>query len=535
MLLEECPITKEENRISTKKILSKFNRINPSSRVLHLKKYLESYPEKLFCNSSFELYLNNLENGILQNPNAVISFFKENSKEIDIGINNLNEINKLHIHDCLIPEANNLVTIQFIENSIHFNYLKILESSYTTFLKLPAILERLYRDKSFSRLDLYHIVEELKKTELSPLTKPYDHTIRNGIAHGNVSYLEHSTVYKGKRGDPKEIRTKKIIDLFDNLIDIVNGVALAFKIFLINNREFLQKEKYSYPQSIAIEELKALGSTPQWEIKDCLSNKTINNEEQLNIFIKTNCRTHNEVNYYGCRTAILSEYFVRNYQRYYLSIEATYSSLIGFGGYDGKILKINREAKSENLKDYKNVLLNNLFFFVPKFKIPQFLSAFFNFYIIIKQKSLWDDFHKKTENKFRKKYSIRDSKQHRRKYSIVVSDMSIVLNEFGNENALEYVKNNYKKIVKKGIKHSKRKIHPFWGRFLKTSYIRIMIYDTDYRTRKLRDSGLIDSLVCTICLSKSKKIKLIDIFNSNIEQKDKYRIAWHRNWLKNIR
>ena len=68
------------------------------------------------------------------------------------------------------------------------------------------------------------------------------------------------------------------------------------------------------------------------------------------------------------------------------------------------------------------------------------------------------------------------------------------------------------------------------SKLLPTNYIRVTIYDTDFRKRRLRGSGLIDSLVCSITVNKSSKIKNIDFIEGKLELKGKYRIVWNGNW-----
>ncbi|MDY0780678.1 hypothetical protein [Tenacibaculum sp. IB213877] len=538
MFLEESPITRQENNYWKEKIIKKFPSLKniSNSKFLSLKEYLIEYPQKFYCEQSFHVYYNHLETAKLEKPNTLVRLLNEYEHEIDLALKKINEINQLKIHDIIIPDDNKIYTIQFIENNIHFNFLKLIESTYTIFLKILASYQRIYKNKSTSGLDTFNCVQELKNTELKPLTNFYNNTIRNGIAHGKVKYLEHSIIYQDKRGNKEEIRTKQIVKKFDSLVDICNSMTLAFKIFIIINREFLASKKYTLPSNYLLQELAALANTPFWKISDCLENTMINNQKQLNIFIKNYAHRHRDVNYYSLRTAILAEYFAPDYHRYFLSLKSKHSNLVGFGGYDGKVLKENRLKNSNNAFDYKNVIVNNLLFFAPKNKIfSHLIQSIKNYTVFLKLKSSWVDFHEKTNYKFKRNFEIRFYKYHRRNKSIVISDTRVLVkNSSRDEENIIYIRKNFKKIINYTSLKSKIKLNKLYGRFLKTEYIRVMVHEKDFRIRDLKDSGLIDSLVCTISVNNSKTIKTIDILNGKVEQYGRYRIVWNNNW-KGIR
>ncbi len=52
------------------------------------------------------------------------------------------------------------------------------------------------------------------------------------------------------------------------------------------------------------------------------------------------------------------------------------------------------------------------------------------------------------------------------------------------------------------------------------------------RKRNYQSAGLIDNLICTISINKSRRIKEIDIIGGTPEQFGIYRIVWNKAWLK---
>ena len=167
--------------------------------------------------------------------------------------------------------------------------MKLIEAVYHKFLLFIAYQQRVSRSKPTSGLDIYNCVEEIKNTDFRYVTYCYENTIRNGIAHGGITYKENDTIYKGKKGSPYEIRTKRIIRMFDDLLDICNGFSLAFKIFAITQRDFFQNNDLRVSRSFLLQELKAQANTPKWEVVDCLESEIMDGRKQLNIFTKNSC------------------------------------------------------------------------------------------------------------------------------------------------------------------------------------------------------------------------------------------------------
>lgn len=529
MILEKCPTTELMNKYWKDKITDNFPVLSVADDIkyLSLKEYITDRPQKFYCKKTYTNFLNFLFDFKEVHPNKFIDIYNLSEYELNIAIKSLNDINNLDIHDVFEPD-DNIDIIRFIENNIHFNYSKLVEAVYHKFIRLIAYRSRISREKPTDDLDIFNCVEEIQRSEFSYLTKCYHNTIRNGIAHGGIIYNEHDTIYKGKKGKPYKIKTNRIIRMFDDLLDICNSLSLAFKVFTIISRNFMQEHKLIIPRQFLIQELMAQANAPKWEVIDCLENVIINGKRQLNIYTNNELLEYQEVNYYALRTAIFAEYFASGFDRYFFSLKSKYS-LDGFAGYDGKILKRERINKSDCIDGYKNVLEDNLLFFVPNIKLPKIFFKLLRFVSIV-CKTFPIEFHKNTNNIFNKKYMLRDTMPFRRGLSIIINDPSIYIFPENKENVLEIINQDYKKIVRYTIRKSKKELNFITSIFLKTEFIRVTIYDTDLRKRHLRNSGLISNLVCSITVNKSKTIKNIDLFGGEIEVRGKYRIVWNPNW-----
>lgn len=533
MVLEECPTTKTVNEFWNEKIIETFPVLSKSSnaKFLSLKEYISERPQKFYNRQVYKDYLTFLIDLKRTDPKNLANIFRQLEHELSIAIKSLNDINSEKIHDILIPD-NNIDVIRFIENKIHFNYLKLIEAVYHKFILFIAQHNRQQRNKPIEGLDIFNCVEEMHLTLFEYVTICYHNTIRNGIAHGGITFKESETIYKGKKGQPYEIKTKKIIEMFDDLLDICNGFALAFKLFTLLNPDFIKNKSIVLPKQFLIQELKAQANAPKWEVIDCLENMTIDGRKQLNIFTENSLLHIDEVNYYAFRTAVIADHFASGFDRYFFSLKSKYS-LNGWAGYNGKILRRERLKRRDNLDSYKGVLEENMLFFIPKIKVPKSIRQLINIWTIFKY-NFPTEYHKLTNYRFKRKYELRETKAHRRGLSIIINDPSVFIHPEYNENIIDLIRKDYKKIVRYAIRKSKKDIKPKIARNLRTDFIRVTVYDTDLRKRKFRASGLIDSLVCSITLNRSKRIKDIDLIGGQVELKGRYRIVWNTNW-RNIK
>ncbi len=67
------------------------------------------------------------------------------------------------------------------------------------------------------------------------------------------------------------------------------------------------------------------------------------------------------------------------------------------------------------------------------------------------------------------------------------------------------------------------------SKYLRLGYLRIGVYSEDFRIRKLKNSGLIPELLCTIEFKRLQRIHTIDIIGGKPETIKKFRIVWNKN------
>ena len=490
---------------------------------LSLKRYLDCVPERFYSESIFTLVQSFLKNEQKNDHKRLTKKLNQKIQVIDKAFNFLSEINYGYWHD-LYEEIFDYGFIRFCDSTLHPTYLKLIEGILYPFILIIAEYSRENRGKSIDGLDVYNCVDELKNSSFSALSLEYNNILRNGIAHGGITFRDKENKYSDKRGNEIVIDHRGLLNKIDNLIDTCNAIALAFKLFFSVNLH----TKISTPRQFMVEELQSVTKCPWWEIEGCLPSEAMG-KSQLNIYAKPKSRDYNKVHYLAILTGVLSESLQPGFERYFVSLRTNHS-WPGWAAFYGKKLKDAREKTNPALEDYEGALEENLVFFVPNFKLPRIFG---------KLDSFWQSFRihiplafDEVRNQISKTIiQTRISKVHRNGWRLVLN-ASLVMEIAKDEDFHESFKKSCKKIVKKAFKHAKRQSNlSLFIRYLPLGYARISVFKKDYRIRKLTNFGLGSDLIGTVEIKKIKKINAPDIFGSTIEKYRKYRIAWNRAFL----
>jgi len=528
MLFEKNHCYNEIHNHRLKKIHEEFNEIDFSknTEILSIYKYIVKAPYKYYCKTSYNHYYKLLKRSSIHNKKSLIKVLKENLYQFDISIRNLININNSNINNIILP-SDDFSLLNLIDNDIHYNYIKLLESPFYYFLLIPAKLSRINRKKNIDGLDLFNVVEELKNSDFSFIENVYNNIIRNGIAHGKIKYTDIDIIYEDKKGNKEHIRIKEIVKKYDRLLDIVNGFCLAFSIFHYTNPEFINNNNIKIPTSLLINELQEKVNVPGWEILTCLDSLAISNKEQIIVYAKNDNWDYQKVFYYTFQTAFWIERLTKSYDRIFFHIDSKHS-LLSWAGFDAKKLRKLRKHNSQNIEDYRDVLENNLVFFNPKLKFPRLVYKIGSLRAILKVITPFY-FNEVFSIIAPKNHIIRYTQIHSQNGYLVVNDPCIVIKQEFIDNAIEIIRADYRNIVARTIKVSKKKIKNL-RRFQTVKFIRVFVFDKDERIRNLRNSGLNENLIATISFNKSPTIKTIDIIGGVLEKKGKYRIVWNKNW-----
>jgi hypothetical protein len=522
------PLNKSLNEHVRNRIIEHFPEIKSSSHIhyLSLDKYINHSPEKYYDHDKYRSILDWIEKRSKIDSTTLKEYFITESSNISKAFLNLRQINNMDIHDDKIKAVDDYELLKSIDEIINPVYLRLVEAVFSNLLKPVAYFSRVDRNKSTERLDVYNIVEEIKGTQYDEFVSSYSNTMRNGIAHGGITYLNNEIEYKDK-GNAEVLYTADVIKRFDNLIDICNCMALAFKIFLLLHKN----EDYILPHELLVEEIISGMQSPWLAIEACIETK-IPNAKQLLIYARPYTTDKQQILYLSFCTAVLAEFLAPGFDRYFISLKSKIcsSSLVIF---NGNKLKLLREAKSEKIEDYRDVMESPGFFFNPIRKLPKILykvnriSKLIKMIVSVSKAILRNAFVKVD-------IYTKNSKMHRNSWGMVVSGDIFIENI--RENSIEgYIHNNYKMLVRRVfVTCKKQKSILSIERYLPLGYAQINLFSKQIRKRSAANYGLGKELIGTIQLKYIRRIKVPDIYESRIEQIGKYRIAWNKNWLTTV-
>ncbi|NOT73481.1 MAG: hypothetical protein HOP08_01045 [Cyclobacteriaceae bacterium] len=520
-ILKENPLTKGLHSLWKNQIL---NQLSIETDHLSLIHYVNSSPKKFYDRNAFDVYSNFLKLANSENPEILEVIINDLGQDINNANYILNEIDVKPIHDTILP-ANDLETLDFMDTQIHFNLLRIYESPFYSFLFIPAKYKRIKRGASAEGLDLYNVVEELKKTEFSFIQDVYNSLLRNGIGHGKTLPSQNSIVYTDKKGNSVEFQIRDVIRIFDDLVDMTNAFCLALRIFLFSKSESTTKPRFNIPRAFLTEELKTTCQSPGWQVLNTFEGTAIGNRRQLTVYVKNENRDFDKVRFYCFHTAYLAESLTQDYDRIFISLLSSHA-LPGWAAFNGVRLRELREVKTTNLTDYANVLEDNLIAFRPNVNLPKI------FYRIGGMRDAFlISFGLQMQKRSPRFIEVRDSYHHSKGSYLVIGDASVVLSHVPQEDKVFFIRRNLKVIINEVKKFTTRQYSVFSvNNYLPVKYARIFIYDSNNRVRNLRHSGLIPELIAAIHINTARNIKTIDLINCTVEQTGAIKIYWHNNW-----
>jgi len=173
-------------------------------------------------------------------------------------------------------------------------------------------------------------------------TRTYNRFVRNGIAHGGVTYTSNKVEYK-TRNNVVVLSPTEMVQLADDLLDVCNGLALAFKVFLLASGAPASE----LPRELWFQELQAAVRAPFWEIEACLI-ATIAQGTQLNVYVSADTGSYENARFFALHTAVVAEQLAPGFGRYFLSLRAV-GGLQGWAVFDGAELHRLRLAGASSL------------------------------------------------------------------------------------------------------------------------------------------------------------------------------------------
>lgn len=443
---------------------------------------------------------------------------------IDNAFRHIEEINAFAWHDDPLQAEDDYRKLMLIDQNLNPAYLRLTEAVLKPLLAIPAYFSRIGRGKGTAKLEMSDISAELAGTELKKLLQPYEALVRNGVAHGGVTYGAKSIRYADKKGNKKELRDDEVIQLFDDLLDICNGMVAAISGFLLKQ----SAAEYPRPHQLRLEELRVETQTPYWQVVGWLPAEQINGS-QLIIYIEVNTLDYQKALFSAFQTAILAELLASGYDRYFLSLNQP-SGWRGYCAFNGNNLKHHR-IQGHEIDQYSDVLEDPGLFFIPRIKLPKLFGKFGSLWLALRvSKPIMVAEYRNSVGLCN--VVVRHTELHRNSWGAVLK-ADVVLESSDDQIDQAVVRRQCRAIIRKSLRTARYE-RPYTSllRYLPLGYARVHIFQKDFRRRKLANFGLAENLVGTLEIKRITRIKAPDIFGSTIEYTRRVRIAWNRRWME---
>lgn len=492
---------------------------------LALQSYVLDVPERFFHEPTRDVVFRELCRLRRDEPRTLVRILCDFAGDLDTAYRALHELNQLDVHEGSLP-TDYLETAAWFDAHINPAWLKLTEAVYSRLILPLSAWLRIRRNAGLDGFDTYQRVEELRKAGYVDIVRPYSNVIRNAIAHGSVQYGDLDITYVDRK-EQRLFSYYEAASLFDNMLDVANGIALACHMFMLVESDFLTENGVRLPQSLAISELKFQLDSWGWAVRWCIETGTVHGSKQLTIYTEDSVLRPMKFFFYAIRTAILAEQLIPGFDRYFIHAKSKYS-MLSFAGFNGEALKSIREKSPKSLLDYGTAIDKDRVSFAPRFRLPRFVFFLANLVALAKSHlkvRRWRSVAAITPLRIH----IRESRIHRNGLHAIVHASVVVT--CGSAECLEsLVRTRRRAITRTAIKHA-RKHAESRGlvRSLRVGFAHISVFTRDYRVRRLRNSGLMPDLLCTIQLIKLRRIRIVDIIGGIPEQAGKVRLVWNSN------
>lgn len=456
----------------------------------------------------------------------LLSFFNERHGEFEIALRSLDEINRSPFHDRDWWSLGDLEQIRDIRELIHPAYLQLCEGVLKTLLHPIAVFQRRSGGSMSETFKADERIEAAKKAGVSSF-EPFESVIRNAIAHGRVKFAKDAIEYRNIGTPDEKIRRttpSETLRLFEDLLDICNGLAVAYRLLVLLDKQLLFSESARIPPALVFPEVQLQLNTVGWHVRDYLEFEYGNGERDLNLFVTSSYFDDHKTCLSVIRAATFASRFMPSFDRCYVRLDRR-GRIGGWGLFD--TAKV-RELLQRGINDgpsYLSAVPDGGFIIFPW---SRYYRVFGPFRLIGSLAEVlltsWPALRAQVQRP-EVRHARTVSKQ---TYACVTATTVLHIGDL--QTAMNFVANNVRSLLRAAVKAGWRQPETSsWLRWLPVGNVQVDVLRTDRRRRQLVSSGVDDAnLLCRIVRKTRGQIPITPLYGSIAQDFGDAKVFWNR-------
>lgn len=508
----------------------RFPQVTGAGEIAFFSAYADSIPERFFNKEAYEDLTRLLDEELVAHGRDLGECLRDHQGDFDIAFRALRDVNTQLGHDDPWPDFDAAGAIAFVDSFAHPTYLKLCESVLGTFVLPIAMRERRRRSKNAVGMPHRERIDEAKRTVLEKHLHVYDVVRRNAIAHGHIAYTQDGVKYRDTK-ETQELTSRQAVSRCDDMLDLCNGFAIAYRTFYVRHAEKLAALNLSPLVQLNLDEVRVQCESPSWKVETVLeSGGPIG--RQLNVFVRSGFFDSTKVQCLAVSTCVASERLMPGFDRYFLHVRGP----AGPGGW--AILKGPALAGlriKHGVPDLCDVIEHAVERDHGLIVFPPMLRAYLEPRGPLRLAgTVLETFRAALEVASHQglrldgvRFVQRFTKAHRKELYAFVQ--SYVVLECDTEDAISFVRKQVALLVMLAAAKARASTDNRMGsaRVLPVGFCEVHIFLKDYRRRRLDGFGLGPSYLCRITLKRFGKVRIVDLSGSEYENVSGYHVHWN--------
>lgn len=487
--------------------------------------YAREIPWKFFDRDTTTNTLRVLNEIRTTDDSLLISFFNERHGEIEIALRSLDEINRTDFHDRDWWAVEDLARIRDIRELIHPAYLQLCEGVLKTLLRPIAVLQRRKGGSNSERFTPEERIEAARSAGINTFDA-FDSLLRNAIAHGGVKFAKDSIEYRNVGSKGVKVRTMtpfETLQVFEDLLDVCNGLAVAYRLLVLLDRKLLFSESASIPPALVFPEVQRQLNTIGWHVRDYLEFEFESGERDLNLFVRSSYFDDHKTRLAVIRAAMFASRFMPSFDRCYVVLDRR-GRVGGWGLFD--TAKV-RELLDRGIVDaalYLVAVPEGGFIVFPWSRYIRVGGPFRVIGSIVEVfRTSWPVLRAKVQHP-----EVRHVRTvSKRTYSCVTATAVLHIDDL--QAAARFVATHIRSLLRDAVRAGWRQPETAkWLRWLPVGFVQLDIHRTDRRRRQLVSSGLGPNLLCRIVRKTRGQIPILGLYGSVPQDFGSVKVFWNR-------